>query len=208
MNHYSATEERLNVVSHFIGLLLSVAALTVLMLKALYINSIWHVVSYSVFGISMILLYLASTLYHNSTHETKRKRLKVFDHSAIYVLIAGTYTPFALITLNGLWGWWILGIIWSLAIAGVILKLFFAGRFKLASTIGYVLMGWVVVIAFKPLLDAFSTEGLIWLFTGGAFYTLGAVLYQIKRIPYNHAIFHVFVLLGTWSHFVSIYYYT
>lgn len=208
MNNYSDTEERLNVASHFIGLILSVVALTALMLKAININSIWHIVSYSVFGISMILLYLASTLYHNSTHKTRRKRLKVFDHSAIYVLIAGTYTPFALITLNGLWGWWILGIIWSLAIAGVILKLFFAGRFKLASTIGYVLMGWVVVIAFKPLLNAFSTEGLIWLFTGGAFYTLGAVLYQIKRIPYNHAIFHVFVVFGTWSHFMSIYYYT
>jgi hemolysin III len=208
MNQYSTSEERLNVISHFIGLILSAVALYALLTKAFNINSIWHIISYSVFGISMIILYLASTLYHNSTDTTKRKRLKVFDHSAIYVLIAGTYTPFALITLNGSWGWWILGIIWSLAFAGVILKLFFAGRFMLASTIGYVLMGWVVVIAFKPLLDSFSTEGLTWLFTGGAFYTLGAVLYQIKRIPYNHAIFHIFVLLGTWSHFMSIYYYT
>jgi hemolysin III len=156
----------------------------------------------------MILLYLASTLYHNSKVPEKRKKLKVFDHASIYVLIAGSYTPFSLLVLRGAWGWSVFGVVWGIAVAGIILKLFFTGRFNIVSTISYILMGWVVVVAIKPLIANFETEGLLLLLAGGVFYTVGAVLYSIKRIPYNHAIFHFFVLFGSLAHYLAILLYT
>jgi hemolysin III len=133
--------------------------------------------------------------------------LKIFDHAAIYILIAGTYTPFALITLIDSVGWNVFIVIWSMAVAGIILKLFFTGRFQFISTLLYVFMGWVIIFALNPLLESLSYDGILWLFTGGAFYTLGAIVYMIKKIPFNHALFHVFVLLGSGSHFISIYFY-
>ncbi|RLD80405.1 MAG: hemolysin D [Bacteroidetes bacterium] len=204
---YSDKEELLNTISHGIGLILSVPALILLIVYANIEGNIWHIVSFSIYGCSLILLYLASTLYHAAKKPELKQKLNIFDHSAIYVLIAGTYTPFALVTLNGFWGWLIFGIVWSIALIGLVLKLFYIGKYRKLSTLAYVLMGWVVIIAIKPLIDNLSTEGLFWLFIGGVFYTVGAILYLIKKLPYNHAIFHVFVLLGSLSHFFSVFYY-
>ena len=163
--------------------------------------------SYIVYGLSLIVLYSASTFYHNSKEDKIRNRLNIFDHSSIYVLIAGTYTPFALVTLNGTNGWIVFSIVWGLAIAGIILKFFFIGRFNILSTVMYVAMGWLIGFDIVTLMDNLSSEGLLWMLIGGISYTVGAVLYSIKSINYNHAIFHVFVLIGSIAHFISIYFY-
>jgi hemolysin III len=205
---YSPREEKLNVISHFTGLILSIIGSIILIIKGISSGTGLSIVSYIVYGISMILLYLASTLYHNSKEAEKRRKLKVFDHASIFVLIAGTYTPFSLLVLKGAWGWSVFGVVWGIALTGIILKLFFTGRFNIVSTISYILMGWVVVVAIKPLIANFQTEGLILLLSGGLFYTFGAVLYSIKRIPYNHAIFHFFVLFGSLAHYIAILLYT
>ena len=204
---YSKLEENINVITHAFGLLFSNLAFVLLMIKAIGHGDGLVIASFIVYGLSLILLYLASTLYHNSKDMTKRARLQVFDHTSIYVLIAGTYTPFMLIALNNTLGWLIFGIIWILAIAGIILKLFFTGRFDLILTIMYIVMGWVIIFAIKPLLNSLALEGVILLFAGGVSYTLGAVIYRIKKIPLNHAIFHIFVLVGSLCHFLSVYYY-
>ena len=205
--YYPPLEEKLNIFSHALGLLLSVAALVLLVVRASLYGNVWHIVSFSIYGTSMILLYSASTIYHNSKKPKIRLRLQIFDHAAIYVLIAGTYTPFTLVTLNGTTGWIMFGITWFFALTGIILKILFTGRFEIVSTIMYVLMGWIVVFAIKPLIHNLPFEGLMWLFTGGISYTIGAVLYSIKKMPYNHAIFHVFVLTGSFCHFIAVYFY-
>lgn len=204
---YDKKEEKLNVLSHGIGLALSVAALILLIVKSSVYGNVWHITSFSIYGASLIVLYAASTFYHASKSPKLRHRLNIFDHASIYILIAGTYTPFTLVVLNGWVGWTIFGITWGLAIIGVILKLFYTGRFDKISTIAYVLMGWVIVFAIKPLIENLSTEGLWWLLAGGIFYTIGAVLFSIPKIKYNHAIFHIFVLLGSFSHFIAVYFY-
>jgi len=204
---YSVQEERLNIASHAFGLALSLAALPLLVVRASLYGNAWHVVSFSIFGASMVILYAASTLYHSATKARLRKRLNILDHATIYVLIAGTYTPFTIVTLNGTIGWVIFGISWGLALAGVILKLFFTGKYDTLSTVMYVLMGWVIIFAIKPLVNNLPSEGLIWLFAGGFSYTIGAILYSIKRIKFNHAIFHIFVLIGSFCHFMSVYFY-
>lgn len=204
---YSDKEEKINIVTHAFGLLLSIISFPFLLIKASNFSGFWKPTSFIIFGLSMIILYAASTLYHSAKKQQLRNRLNIFDHSAIYVLIAGTYTPFTLVTLEGNTGWIIFILTWSFALIGIVLKLFFTGRFDKLSTIMYVLMGWQIVFAISPLLEKLSSEGLFWLFSGGVFYTIGAVLYSVKKIPYNHAIFHVFVLLGSLSHFISIYYY-
>ncbi len=205
---YSPKEESVNIRSHFIGLILSILGTIILLFKGAMTGTALSIVSYAIYGGSMILLYLASTLYHSAKDIENRKKLKVFDHASIYLLIAGSYTPFSLLVLKGAWGWSIFGVVWGIATAGIILKLFFTGRFNILSTIGYVVMGWVAVVAIKPLIANFSTEGLILLLAGGIFYTVGAVLYSIKRIPYNHAIFHFFVLFGSLAIFLAIFLYT
>ncbi|NCP20484.1 MAG: hemolysin D [Flavobacteriales bacterium CG03_land_8_20_14_0_80_35_15] len=207
VTYYPPFEEKLNVISHGIGFLLSIAALVLLVVYASIYGTVWHVVSYSIYGGSLILLYLASTLYHSAKRSKLRGRLQIFDHAAIYILIAGTYTPFTLVTLNGTTGWIMFGITWAFALTGIILKIIFTGRFNLLSTIMYVFMGWIVVLAIKPLIHNLPFEGLMWLFAGGIFYTIGAVLYSIKSIKYNHAIFHIFVLAGSFCHFMAIFFY-
>lgn len=204
---YSPIEERLNIWSHFVGVILGILGLVLLLGKGINLNSIIHIASYVIYGLSMVVLFLASTLYHSATETSKRMKLKIFDHVAIYFLIAGSYTPFTLIGLKGVWGWSIFGVAWGIGIIGMVLKLFFTGRFNFLSTLSYVLMGWVVVIAIKPLMNSLSSDALFWLAMGGVFYTVGAVLYSIKKIPYNHAIFHFFVLGGCISHFIGIYLY-
>lgn len=204
---YSPTEEKLNIWSHAVGIFLSIIALVLLIIKAVEQNNIWMMVSFPIFGISLILLYLASTLYHASKNPEKRFKLKIFDHAAIYVLIAGTYTPFTLVSLNGGTGWFIFSVVWAIAFAGIILKLFFTGRFKVISTAMYVLMGWIIVFYFNELTANLHSDGVFYLILGGVFYTIGAILYSIKKIKFNHAIFHFFVLAGSFTHFLSVYLY-
>lgn len=204
-HHYPKKEEFLNILSHGFGLLLSVIAFPFLLIKAMGFNGFWKPASFLIYGVSMIVLYAASTLYHAAKNPKKRRKLNILDHAAIYVLIAGSYSPFCLVALDSKLGWYMFIFVWMFALAGVILKLFFTGKFDKLSTALYLLMGWQVVIFIKPLMASLSSEGLYFLFAGGVFYSVGAVLYSIKKLPYNHAIFHVFVLLGSLSHFLAIY---
>jgi hemolysin III len=204
---YSNKEEFWNVLTHGAGLVLAILGTVLLIVDASLHKSVWHIVSFSIFGFSMILLYTASTIFHASAESPLKNKLNIFDHASIYVLIAGTYTPFVLVTLRGYWGWSVFGVIWGLAIAGIIFKLFFTGRFRIISTLFYILMGLFILIAIKPLMQNLDSDGFRLLIYGGISYIIGAVLYLIRRIPYNHAIFHIFVLLGTLFHFLAIYYY-
>lgn len=204
---YSNLEEKLNVWSHFVGLILSVIGLVLLIFRALELENIWAIISFPIFGLSMIILYLASTLYHYSENPKIRYRLNVFDHAAIYVLIAGSYTPFVLVSLNGTEGYIIFSIVWSIALVGIIFKIFYTGRFNVLSTILYLAMGWLIVFSSKSLLQSLDFNGLLWLISGGIAYTIGAILYSINKLKLNHAIFHLFVLLGTFCHFISVYFY-
>ena len=207
-NHrYSKKEERLNIITHAFGLLLSVIGLPFLILKSLSFAGFWKPASLVIYGLSLIVLYAASTFYHAATDPPLRRKLNIFDHAAIYVLIAGTYTPFTILVLEGSLGWIIFGLTWTFALTGIILKLFYTGRFDKLSTALYLLMGWQIMFVINPLMERFSTEGLQLLFAGGVFYTIGAVLYSIKKLPYNHAIFHVFVLLGSVCHFFSVFWF-
>ncbi len=203
--YYRYKEEILNVTTHLIGLLLSIAATVILIVDASLNGNAWNIVSNSIFGATMITLYLASTLYHYSKNRKLRQRLNVFDHSAIYLLIAGTYTPFCLVALRGPMGWVLFGITWGLAVIGIIFKIQYTGRYNRLSTILYVSMGWIAIIAIKPLIDALSFKVLMFMLIGGISYTIGAVFY-LAKIKYNHAIFHVFVLGGTIMHFFAVLY--
>jgi hemolysin III len=204
---YPPLEEKINIFSHATGLLLSIIALAFLVTRASLHGDAWHVASFSIFGASLIVLYTASTVYHSSKAPQTRSRLRIVDHASIYVLIAGTYTPFTLVTLNGTVGWVIFAISWGMALTGIILKLFFTGRYGLLSTAMYIFMGWLIIFAIKPLINNLPVDGIYWLVAGGLAYTLGAILYAIKKIKFNHAIFHVFVLLGSFCHFMAVYFY-
>jgi len=204
---YSAFEEKLNISSHALGFFLSVIALILLNVRSFQYGNAWHITSFAIFGASLIALYATSTIYHHAKDPVLRKRLRILDHSAIYVLIAGTYTPFTLVTLNGPTGWTIFAVTWMMALAGIILKLYFTGRYDKLSTAMYVFMGWVIIFAIQPLIDSLSSEGLFWLVSGGIAYTVGAILYSIKQIKFNHAIFHTFVLIGSACHFIAVYLY-
>ncbi len=206
LNHlYSKLEEKLNVISHGFGLVLSIIAFPFLVIKSLNFEGFWKPTSFIIYGLSLIILYAASTFYHAAKKPKRRRQLNIFDHAAIYVLIAGSYSPFCLVALNSSLGWYMFIFVWLFAIIGIVLKLFFTGRFDKLSTAMYLLMGWQVLFFIKPLMKNLSTEGLQFLIAGGIFYSVGAVLYSIKRMPYNHAIFHVFVLLGSLSHFMALY---
>ena len=207
MSHYSPLEEKANIISHAIGFVLGIIALVLMVVRANTYGDAWHIVSVSIFGASLICLYAASTIYHSAKDPKIRGRLRVVDHATIYVLIAGTYTPFVLVTLNGWVGWIIFAASWTMAVTGIILKLLYTGKYNLLSTLMYVFMGWMIIFAIKPLINSLSADGLWWLFAGGVAYTVGAILYSIKQIKFNHAIFHMFVLLGSFCHFVSVYYY-
>jgi len=202
---YPETEEKLNVITHGIGFLLSVAALVLLVVRASLYGTALHIVSATIYGSSLVVLYFASTAFHMAKDQKTRSRLNVFDHASIFLLIAGTYTPFALVTLQGPWGWSIFGVIWGMAIVGIILKLYYTGHFNTLSTVLYVLMGWIMIIAIVPLVRTLPVGGLLWLLAGGISYTLGAVLFLLNRLPFNHAIFHVFVLTGSICHFMAVY---
>ena len=204
---YSKKEEKLNVLTHAFGLIMSIVGLPFLLLKSLQYNGSWKPLSIIIFGVSLIVLYAASTFYHASKDSKLRRKLNIFDHAAIYILIAGTYSPFTIIILDGSLGWLIFSCTWVFAFVGIILKFFFTGRYDKLSTAMYILMGWQIILAIKPLVNAFSINGLKFLFAGGVFYTVGALLYSTKKITYNHAIFHVFVFFWIAFHYICIYKY-
>ncbi|MBA4537776.1 hemolysin III family protein [Bacillus aquiflavi] len=194
---YTIREEVANAITHGIGFLLSIPAFVLLIIFSLKTNDPWYVVSFTVFGGSMILLYLFSTLTHSIQHRKAKYVFEILDHAAIYILIAGTYTPFVLIPLRGGLGWILFGVIWTLAIAGIVFKMFFVKKFIILSTLIYIMMGWLVIIAIKPLYEALGTSGFTLLLTGGILYTIGSLFYVWRKIPYHHAIWHIFVLAGS-----------
>ena len=203
----SVSEEVACAITHGIGAIASVGAGAVLITLAALWGGALHVVSASIFVASLVLLYTASTLYHaipGHVFTEAKLRLRVFDHCAIYVLIAGTYTPFLLVSLNGTWGWTLFIAIWVLAAIGIVLKLFFTGRFDRLSTLGYILMGWLIVVAGRPMLEALSGFTIAWIVAGGLAYTLGTVFYLWRGLPWAHAVWHLFVLAGSVCHFVAV----
>ncbi len=198
-------EEIANTISHGLGLLLALAGLPVLLLHAAHVGGAIDVAGAAVFGSSTILLYLASTLYHAMPQRIIKRWLRMMDHAAIYLLIAGTYTPIALGVLRGGWGWSLLGVIWGLALTGLVFKSMPGLRFSRFSTWMYVAMGWLVIIAVRPLWLHMAGAGLLWLFAGGLAYTVGVVFYALDdRLRYGHFIWHLFVLAGTACHFIAI----
>ena len=207
LTFYTPSEERLNIISHGAGMFLSIIALFLLVSHAVANGSFLHVVSFSIYGASLVILYTASTLYHSAKEPGLRYKLNIFDHSAIYVLIAGSYTPFALNVLDGEAGWTLFGVVWAIAAVGITLKLFYTGKYGVLSTIVYVLMGWIGIFGIKALFENLAVEGVIWLIAGGISYTLGAISFGLRMIRFNHAIFHLFVLLGSFCHFISVFIY-
>ena len=200
----SFREEVANALTHGIGAAVALVAGAVLITLTAVHGDGWQLAGAIVFCVALFVLYLASTLYHAIPHPVAKARLKVFDHCAIYVLIAGTYTPFTLIGLRGAWGWSLFAVIWTLAVAGVVFKLFFTGRFKLVSTLIYLAMGWLVLVAIVPMTRALDAWALGWLFGGGIAYTAGTFFYMSRRIPYAHTIWHSFVIGGSACHFLAV----
>jgi hemolysin III len=196
--------ERLNSITHLIGTSLALAGLVVLVVHAAQLGDPWKIVSFSIYGVTLVALYFFSTLYH-STRGKVKMIFRTLDHAAIYLLIAGTYTPLTLVTLRGTWGWWLFGTIWGLAITGMLQDLLSTRRRSILSVAIYLSMGWLVVIAIRPLSHALPVEGLIWIITGGLFYSIGVVFYALdKKISYAHTIFHLFVLAGSACHYFAI----
>ncbi len=199
-------EELLNTWTHGIGALLGVVALVLLVLNADKLTP-WSLFSVIVYGLSIIILFLASTLYHAVEDEQRKYYFRIVDHISIYVLIAGTYTPVLLLVLPDSLGWVLFYTVWGIATFGVILKLFFTGRFEIFSTLLYLVMGWLIVFDFSNLSIEMGSDGILWLFAGGLFYTVGIIFYAINKIPYNHVIWHLFVLGGAICHFFMVYWY-
>ena len=197
-------DEIASALTHGLGAVAALAGGAVLITLTALHGDAWQLGASIVFGVTLLLLYTASTLYHAIQHPVAKGRLKVFDHCAIYLLIAGTYTPFTLIGLRGPWGWGLFIAIWSLALCGVIFKLFYTGRFKRLSTFIYIAMGWLIIVAIKPMLNSLDAWTLSWLLAGGVFYTLGTYFYHRESIPYSHAIWHLFVIAGSVCHFVAV----
>ncbi len=204
---YSRNEEIANSITHGLGIVLSIAGLAVLAAFAGIFGSAWHIVSCSIYGGTLIILYTASTLYHSVQRSRTKHIFRMLDHSAIFILIAGTYTPFTLVNLRGPWGWTLFGIIWGLAILGIIVSTVPRFKSRVISLILYLGMGWVVVVATKPLLSSVQTGGLVFLLLGGLFYTSGLAFYAWKKLKYHHALWHVMVLLGSMFHFFAVLFY-
>ncbi|MGQ9855370.1 MAG: PAQR family membrane homeostasis protein TrhA [Fervidobacterium sp.] len=204
MEKYTIGEEIANSVTHGLGALLSIAGLIILIVIAVNHGGGGKLASAIVYGISLFILYMNSTLYHSIQHKKTKYVLEIMDHSAIYILIAGSYTPFLIISLRGWIGWTLFGIVWALTIVGIVFKVFFVKKFMILSTLLYILMGWMVVLVFKPLVNSISKMSLIFLIAGGVFYTVGAIFYIWRSFKYHHMIWHLFVLFGSVSHYFAI----
>lgn len=205
-NFYTKGEEIANSITHMVGSALAIAAIVILVVFAVKHESAWYVVSYAVYGACLFILYLFSTLYHSIFNKKAKKVFRIFDHASIYILIAGTYTPFSLTVLRKHGGWIIFSVVWIAAIIGIVIKVFYCGKFEKLSTLLYVVMGWMIVIYFKALLLSMPFAGIEFLVAGGIVYTLGALLFLFDKIPYNHAIWHLFVMAGSICHFFAVLY--
>jgi hemolysin III len=203
----SVREEIANSISHGLGLLLALVALPILVLTAMRIGSAQFFVGAVVYGASMVLLYLASTLYHSITHEPAKRFFRLFDHSAIFLLIAGTYTPFALGVLRGAWGWTLLTIVWCLAITGIVVKAIAGTRHSWISMVLYLVMGWLAIVAIKPILQLVPVPGILLILAGGMAYTGGLAFFAARSLRYSHFIWHLFVIAGTTCHFFAVLWY-
>ena len=199
-------EEITNAILHGIGLGLAIAALVILLFFAYDYGTRWHLVGFGIYGVTLIILYLASTLYHSFPQGKWKKTLRVIDHASIFLLIAGTYTPVTLTAMRGPWGWSIFGIVWAIAILGIILKIFFLDKLKYLSLVLYVTMSWVIIVAIKPLIESVETNSLVFLLAGGVLYMVGIIFYAWKNLPFGHAIWHLFVLGGSICHFFTVFY--
>jgi hemolysin III len=200
---YTVREETANVATHAAGLVASIVGVAVLVYLGVARGEVLHVASAGLYGATLVALYAASTLYHAFREPGVKRVLRVLDHCAIYLLIAGTYTPFVLVGLGGGWGWALFCVVWAMAAAGIVFKVFATGRFAVASTAAYVAMGWLGVVAIGPLVRSLPGAALAWLLAGGVAYTAGTFFYH-RKIPYSHALWHVFVLAGSVCHFVAI----
>ncbi|CEG25733.1 PAQR family membrane homeostasis protein TrhA [Bacillus sp. B-jedd] len=201
---FSKGEEIANAIIHGIGVLLSIAALTILIVFSVLYGTAWHVVGFTIFGVTMVLLYTSSTLLHSFPPGRAKDIFEIFDHSSIYFFIAGTYTPYLFVAVKGALAWTLFGIVWGLAIGGTVFKSFFAKRFVVFSTVLYVLMGWLIVFAWGPLSANLTDAGMKLLIAGGLLYTIGAVFYVWRAFAYHHALWHIFVLAGSTLHFFAV----
>ena len=204
---YSPAEEIAHAVTHGVGALLSIAGLAVLVIFSAMYGNVWHIVSSSIYGFTLVLLYSISTMYHASQNPDIKDVLQKLDHAAIYLLIAGSYTPFLLVSLHGEWGWTLFAVVWGIAVAGVVMELAVKERRSWISLSLYLGLGWVIVIPIKPMFASVATGGLLLLLLGGLFYTFGVIFYAWKNLAYSHAIWHVFVLAGSAFHYFAILHY-
>jgi hemolysin III len=204
---FPPAEEIAHSVTHGIGTAFSIAGLMVLLALAVLYGNVAHIVSFSIYGASLIILYLTSTLYHSSRNPRIKRTLQIIDHAAIFLLIAGTYTPFLLVGIPGVWGWSLLIVVWSMALVGIGFKAFFTGRFEVLSVILYLSMGWLAVVAAQELIARVPMGSLIWLIAGGITYSLGVVFYALWKIPYMHAVWHLFVMGGSMCHYCAVLFY-
>jgi hemolysin III len=204
---YSNNEELANSLIHGIGIILSIAALGVLTAFASVYGNTWHIVSVSIYGATLIFLYTASTLYHSIQHPLVKKTLRILDHTAIFILIAGTYTPFTLVNLRGPWGWSLFVLIWCFAFFGITIQFGRRTLWRFVSLVLYVCMGWAILVAIKPLISSVYIGGIILLLLGGLAYTFGILFYRWKKLKFHHAVWHVFVLTGSILHFFAVLFY-
>jgi hemolysin III len=200
----SSREETVNSIIHLAGFVLSLGAVSTLIVLASMKGTARHIVSCSIYGGTLIFLYLSSTLYHSLSEGRAKRLFHLFDHSSIFLLIAGTYTPFTLVTLRGRWGWCLFGTIWGLALAGILMRVLINKNYPVISTVIFLLMGWLIVLAIKPLVARLPSIGLEWLVAGGLFYTTGVIFFGLVRFRYSHAVWHFFVLAGSLCHFFAI----
>ncbi len=205
--HYTVSEDIANSVTHGVAAALSIAGLSVLVTFAALKGDPWRIVAFSIYGSTLVALYVASTLYHSIRYPAVRRVLRQVDHAVIYLLIAGTYTPFTLVLCRGSWGWLLFALTWSIAGLGVFIKTFFTGRFEGFSLILYLVLGWLIVLFLKPMIETIPLTAIIWMAVGGLFYTFGVAFYVWDRLPFNHAIWHLFVIAGSAAHFFVVFFF-
>lgn len=207
IENYTLGEEIANAITHGVGSLLAIAGLVLLIVFSSIYGNPWYIVSFTIYGSSLVILYTMSTIYHSLPRGIAKNVFEILDHSSIYLLIAGTYTPFELVTLRGPIGWTLFGITWGMTVIGILFKVFFVKKFVVLSTLIYIIMGWMIVFAIKPLLERLPVNGIIFLVLGGTFYTVGTIFYIRRKMKYHHAIWHLFVLGGSAMHFFAILFY-
>ena len=204
---YSVGEEIVHAITHGIGVILSIVGLSWMLYVSINVADPWRIVASSIYGTTLIALFLASTLYHSMYASRHRDIFKLLDHCAIYLLIAGTYTPFTLVMIQGGWGWTLFGLIWGMTVLGFVCKIFLPTHFQAASVVSYLVMGWLAVIAAKPLIAAVPLNAVLWLLVGGLAYTAGTVFYGFKIVRYNHTVWHLFVIAGSLCHYLAVMFY-